>query len=433
MLTIAYLANEFPSLVEPYVGDEVAELKRRGVYVITGSVRKSRSVDRAGKVVPDLIVQRVSPTVVAAALWLCLKKWKCILFLIRRLALGCKEGPVQRAKAVIHTFFGACYAVMLTERGVEHIHVHHGYFGSWIAMVAARLLDVGFSLTLHGSDLLLHGTYLDVKLAACSFCVTISEYNRAFILARYPHIPKEKIVVSRLGVDVPDRVTASAIRKETNQPSLTILTVGRLHAVKDHAFLIRASAGLSALGLRFECWIAGEGPERRNLESLIRKYGMGERVRLLGHVRREDMDSLYQRADVVVLTSRSEGIPLVLMEAMARGKIVVAPAITGIPELVIPGKTGFLYSGRSMDDFIDSLLLVHSLLKNQPDVARGERHPGSDVLRSIQRAARAQVQQNFERSKNLERFASTFLERITTRRERVANENLVLQQVQLPL
>src|SRR5438552_2733895 len=108
------------------------------------------------------------------------------------------------------------------------------------------------------------------------------------------------------------------------------------------------TTAISDRELPFECSIAGEGPERRHLESLIRKFRLEDRVTLLGHVAREQMDSLYDRADIVVLTSRSEGIPLVLMEAMARGKIVLAPAITGIPELVIAGKTGFLYEPASM-------------------------------------------------------------------------------------
>ena len=109
--------------------------------------------------------------------------------------------------------------------------------------------------------------------------------------------------------------------------------------------------------MTFECLIAGEGPERRNLESLIRRCGLEERVTLLGHVPREHMDSLYDRADVVVLTSRSEGIPLVLMEAMARGKIVLAPAITGIPELVIAGRDGISVRSRIAGGFRGPLAL----------------------------------------------------------------------------
>ena len=78
--------------------------------------------------------------------------------------------------------------------------------------------------------------------------------------------------------------------------------------------------------------------------------------------RRPQLDSLYRRADVVVLTSRSEGIPLVLMEAMARGRIVLAPAITGIPEIVIPGKTGFLYAPGALQDFVAKILFIQKLM-----------------------------------------------------------------------
>ena len=171
------------------------------------------------------------------------------------------------------------------DRGVDHIHVHHGYFGSWIGLVAARLLGVGFSMTLHGSDLLLNGAYLDAKLKNCEFCMTISEYNRRYILKHFPGVDPEKIMVSRLGVDVPEQAESRRVARGKRR-IFTLLAVGRLHAVKDHAFLVRACARLRDGGLDFECWIAGEGPERQRLELLIRKNRLAEQIRLLGHVGR---------------------------------------------------------------------------------------------------------------------------------------------------
>ena len=200
MLTVAYLANQFPSPVEPYVGEEIEELRRRGVRVVTGSVRKTRS-EASKRVRLRLCCSRLSAIVLLRAAWLCLRRWKRISPRDVRVIFRGREGPLQRVKALLHTWLGACYAVLLESRGVEHIHVHHGYFGSWIAMVAARLLDVGFSMTLHGSDLLLHGSYLDVKLENCAFCLTVSEYNRRYILEHYPGVDAEKLVVSRLGVE----------------------------------------------------------------------------------------------------------------------------------------------------------------------------------------------------------------------------------------
>ena len=162
-------------------------------------------------------------------------------------------------------------------------------------MTAALLKGVRFSMTLHGSDLLLNGTYLDLKLELCAFCVTVSEYNRRFILTHYPTVDPRKLVVARLGVELPEHMKPPTELSQRRVGSLTLLAVGRLHPVKDHAFLIEACRQLQSFDVRFECMIAGEGPERRHLEVLIRKYGLEDRVTLLGHVRREQMGSLYDR------------------------------------------------------------------------------------------------------------------------------------------
>lgn len=434
MLTVAYLANEFPSPVEPYVGEEIAELRSRGVRVIAGSVRKRRGeeTDFSAKGAPEIVLRAANITAFTRAAWLCVRKSRRIAPLIARIVFRGKEGLLQRLKALVHTFLGACYAELLEGRGIDHIHVHHGYFGSWIAMTAARLLDVGFSMTLHGSDLLVHGTYLDVKLANCTFCLTVSDYNRRFILERYPMVSQEKVLVARLGVDVPENSTPTSLRGKAGTDLLSMLAVGRLHAVKDHAFLVRACAQLAAQGVQVECFIAGDGPERCRLESLIQNCELDDRVSLLGHVPREQIGLLYDRADVVVLTSRSEGIPLVLMEAMARGKIVVAPAITGIPELVVSGKTGFLYEPGSQRDFVDCLSFVHSLMRAERG-ADLHHHPhilsAPNQLDWVRHAARVQVHHNFNRKKNLESFADLFLQRILPKSESIPDENFVLQQI----
>jgi colanic acid/amylovoran biosynthesis glycosyltransferase len=437
VLTVAYLANLFPSAVEPYVAEEIQELRRRGVRVIAGSVRRPAALEEdekeqvtGGTRVPEIVLQPLRVIVLLQALLLCVRRWNRISPLLGRVVFRGAEGPLERAKALLHTWMGACYAVRLEGRGIEHIHVHHGYFGSWMAMVAARLLNVGFSMTLHGSDLLLRKAYLDAKLAACTFCLTVSEYNRRHILEHYPTVEPQKVVVSRLGVEVSERPDWLPAGSPTRAAEFTLLTVGRLCAAKDHAFLLRACAQLRMRGVNFDCFIAGDGPERRRLQSLIRKYGLDQQVTLLGHVPHQQMDSLYDQADVVVLTSRSEGIPLVLMEAMARGKIVLAPAITGIPELVIPGKTGFLYQAGSLDDLLDRLLLIRSLLQaqNHPHL-----HPELDSTASqlnwIRHAARVQVRHNFNRKKNLESFAGLFLERVAAQTESLPHEDFVLQQI----
>src|SRR5579864_411236 len=289
-------------------------------------------------------------------------------------------------------------------------------------MVAARVLGATFSMTLHGSDLLVRADYLDIKLKNCRFCVTISDFNRQHILRNYPEVDSRKIFVQRVGIDTKEW------RNQGQGPtteSKTILSVGRLHTVKNHAFLVLACRALKSGGAQFRCSIAGDGEERLRLKQLISALGLEQEVKLLGHVPREQLADLYDQADLVVLTSRSEGIPVTLMEAMPMEKLVLAPEITGIPELVKDGKTGFLYEANSMEDFLHKLWFILQV---------------GGSLEGIRQAARRQVERDFNRSLNLKAFAHDFLERLGAIQKpaliaavRGADEDPLLQQVQLSI
>jgi colanic acid/amylovoran biosynthesis glycosyltransferase len=283
-----------------------------------------------------------------------------------------------------------------------------------MAMAAAQLLNIGFSFTLHGSDLLLRGDLLTSKLLACQFCVTVSEFNRNYILRNYPSIHSDKIVVQRLGVDRVLAWPAPPIGSPSPRRRFSILSIGRLHKVKDHRFLLEACAGLRDQGVNFICWIIGEGPERPVLESLIVASRLQGHVCLLGHLPRTELAGYYRYSDLVVMTSKSEGIPVVLMEAMAHEKLVLAPAITGIPELVEHQRTGFLYQPGSLPDFISAVRWIQN-------------HQSS--LSAIQHAASASIAASYDRQRNVSSFADNFLARISHSEGDHAHP--VLQQVRL--
>lgn len=418
MPNVAYLSNIFPSRVEPYVLDEIRELRSHGINVIPcSSIRSSTGPDSdlnswAGE---TLFLDPLQFGFVFRAVRLFIRNFGYLKDFVRR-ALSRKRATERRFPALLHTFLGIYYAAMLEKRRVEHIHVHHGYFGSWVAMVAASVLNIPFSMTLHGSDLLIHAAYLDIKLRQCRFCVTISEFNRRHILANYPEIDRAKIFVIRMGVDC-DMPFAPAPKYEDS--IFRMLAVGRLHAVKDHAFLLHACHLLKRCGLHFVCSIVGEGPERSSLETLIRDLRLKRQVQLLGELFRDDVNQQYEKADLIVLTSRSEGIPLVLMEAMARGKTVLAPAITGIPELVEDGTTGFLYRNGSLKDFASRVELISN--------AR------SGLVR-LRQAARQHVTQHFNNRKNTAAFCELLISHLRARAVLASNaeirsshENSVLQ------
>ena len=413
--TVAYLANQFPSPVEPYVVEEIQELRKRAVHVVLGSARQPvPNLDGYLQrfAAETLYLQPLRLGLLFRAAWLCVRRFRLLSGLARRILFCGRETPGQRLRTLVHTWLGACYALQLRGRGVQHIHVHHGYFASWIAMVAAKLSAISFSMTLHGSDLLLHPAYLDTKLANCKFCVTVSEFNRQHLLQHYPNIDPVKIVLRRMGTSVhPETFLPGKAEHPPRQ--LVMLAVGRLHPVKDHAFLVRACRRLKDKNLPFRCWIAGEGPQRAAVERLIRDLDLQNDITLLGHLCRAQLDSFYSACDLVVLTSRSEGLPLVLMEAMAHGKLVLAPAITGIPELVIHGKTGFLYRAKSLDDFVAQVQILSNL---------------RPALAPIRRAARQYVLEHFNRQRNLARFGDVLLAHLS---EATANPHAdsLLQQI----
>jgi colanic acid/amylovoran biosynthesis glycosyltransferase len=412
VLTIAYLTNRFPSAVEPYVPDEIREFQKRGVVVQPCSVLRpvDAATDAAGQDVFYLFPCGAWSITRTTWLWM-LQFWK-LRAMWKRVLRG-PESLFRKLKTLPHAWLGACLALRLQGRHIEHIHVHHGYFASWVAMVAAQLSGISFSMTLHGSDLLLHDAYLNLKLESCAFCVTISEFNRQFILRRFPRVSAGKIALQRMGVDCPS-LPASTLPVKSVASRFRLLCVGRLQAVKNHAFLIRACRLLKDRGLEFSCDLAGDGPERGELERLIRELDLEAEVQLFGHVPRAKLDGLYERADLVVLTSLSEGIPLVLMEAMARAKPVLAPAITGIPELIADGQNGFLFPSGCLDAFVRQIETIRDTYS---------------ALGPLRQAARQRVIEKFNRKKNLAAFCDEFLARLNHYEEKPKREDPVLQQI----
>ena len=418
MTTVAYIANQFPCSVEPYVMDEIGALRLRGVRVIPCSgkrVRPGELGEREREFWNETrFFHPLSDTQLARAVRRLVSHPSYYSTLLKPVLRDFPVAPRRRVRSFAHTLMGSALADELAPLGVDHIHAHHGYFASWMALVAADLLGIGFSFTLHGSDLLVHADLLGEKLRRCCFCITVSDFNRAHILRTFPSTPPAKVIVQRLGVDPVPRTKECLPKPEPRR--FCLLSVGRLHAVKNYEFLVRACAILRDEGLDFLCWIAGEGTKRAALQFLIADLGLRDRVLLLGHVDHSELSGYYRYADLVTLTSHSEGLPVVLMEAMAHQKLVLAPAMTGIPELVEHGHNGFLYQSGSLPDFVST---VQWILEHQAS------------LGPVRRAAAEKTALQYDRQRNLGQFADQFLARIAPPQH--LYENPLLQQVQLPV
>ncbi|WP_051560108.1 glycosyltransferase family 4 protein [Marinobacterium jannaschii] len=275
------------------------------------------------------------------------------------------------------------------------IHAHFTYGAASVAMWAQRLSGVPYSLTLHGSDLTFDDAPdLAEKLASASEIISISEYNRRYIAEHFPAVDSSRIRVIPMGVKpLPETPVRQACRGDGRSSALKLLNVGRLSNHKAQHILIEACARLRQQGVAFSLDIIGEGDYRPRLEALIDQHQLGDQVRLLGPRFHSEVLAAYAAADLFVLSSVAEGMPVVLMEAMQAGVPVVATEISGIPELLDYGRGGVLVPPGDVTALADALCRI----------ANGELE-----LKQKQEYAMQHIQKQFDEDKN-SRYFGQFL------------------------
>ena len=250
---------------------------------------------------------------------------------------------------------------MARAQGVEHIHAEFAGYPATAAWIAARASGVPFSFSAHMHDIFVTQGLLVDKAREARFVRVISDYNCRF-LAALPGFPAQKLHVLRCGV------TLSAPTPLPPSPgqgrALRILFVGSLIPRKGVAHLLQAVAALSDR-IDWQLDILGGGPEDDRLRMLATRLGLGERVRFRGPQAAAAVRAAMQAAHVLVVPSvtdadgQSEGIPVVLMEALAQARPVIASDLSGIPELVRDGETGWLAGPGDADAIAAALTRAH--------------------------------------------------------------------------
>jgi Glycosyltransferase len=263
-------------------------------------------------------------------------------------------------------FFGAlgifpktvCFAYEMASQGVTHIHAHFANHPAVAALIIHQLTDIPFSFTARGSDVHVDRRMLDRKIAASAFAITVSSYNKELMINECSPSVYNKIHVIYGGIDT--EVFSPRPKSDSNGP-FQILCVSSFEEVKGHIYLIEACRLLRERGVDFECHLVGDGPLRRKIEKQIARAGLKDRVWLYGACTQAKVIEKLSRADVAVLATaptpsgKCEGIPNVLKEAMACGLPVVASSISGIPELVDDGRSGFLVPPKNVTTIADAL------------------------------------------------------------------------------
>jgi colanic acid/amylovoran biosynthesis glycosyltransferase len=404
-LRVAYLLVRFPTLYETYVYNEIYGLYQNGVEVEVFSARAAKGGpvhERAQEVANLVPVHHSSPI-----------SWPVLManlhFLIRSplkylralmWAIGTTyRTPMYMGLALLLFPKAVYYARIMRSHEIDHIHVHFAWVQQIMAVVASRLIGVSNSVTLHAFDLYTQNpAVVRGQLEAATRLITISDFNRDFIASLCPDIARDDVALVRLSLDMEEfHPGDGGDASETCQ----LLSVGRLVAKKGYEYLIEACALLSQRGLDFHCSIVGEGPRAVKLEALVAEHGLESKVTFTGALAAADVRRLYQQSDVfalacvVVDSGDRDGMPTVLIEAMATGMPVVSTPVTGIPELVTDGENGFLVPERDVPALAEAL---ETLMRN------------GDLRISMGRKARERVASEFDSRRTAPQLASIFRE-----------------------
>jgi colanic acid/amylovoran biosynthesis glycosyltransferase len=365
---IGYVISRYPAVSHTFIQREVLGLRKLGWTVTTISIRRAASKDLLTDA--DRDEARQTRVIVPPGIFTLLTAWAYAFFFtpgnfLR--ALSC-AWHLRRPgiRGMLWEFFYFLEALLVhrlcRKKGIRHLHAHFANVASDVALLASILNAGTFSYTMHGPteffDIAHHR--LAEKTRAARFVVCISDFARSQLMSMVApeHWPKLQVV--HCGVDPQQFEVSRLQRLDAGTRPLEIFCVARLAPVKGHAILFQAVGELALRGHDVRITVAGDGPLRTELIRLAEVLGIHTHVRFLGSVGQDVIHSLYSAADIFVLPSFAEGVPVVLMEAMAARCPVIATRIAGISELIEHGVTGLLVNpGRAdlLSDAVERLLL----------------------------------------------------------------------------
>lgn len=339
-LRVGYLTNVYPGVSHSFIRREILALQRAGVMVERFSIRPPKGPlpdpdDRAEQARTTVLLDAGAGTILGATLAMLASR--PVLFLKAlgtALSMGARAGGAGPVRHLAY-LAEACLLVRLARaRNLRHIHVHFGTNPAAVARLAWRLGGPGYSMTVHGPDEFdaPRALSLPEKIADAAFTVAISHHGRGQLMRWSDRAAWPRIAVVRCGLDrgFLEAAPADHVPKAATP---VFLCVARLDPQKGLSLLIEAAARLAA-DHDFELRIIGDGAMRAELSRRITELGLGRRIALPGWRSAAAIREELEGALALILPSFAEGLPVVLMEALALGRPVIATAVAGVPELV---------------------------------------------------------------------------------------------------
>jgi colanic acid/amylovoran biosynthesis glycosyltransferase len=361
-LRIAYVINQYPKVSHSFVRREILALERQGFDILRIALRgwdgdlvdqqdeqertRTRYVLQAG--FSTLLWAMLRAVVTAPGRFI--HALALVIHMSRR-----AERPLPYHLAYLAE---ACHMLpWLKSFGASHMHAHFGTNSAEVAMLAHALGGPSYSFTVHGPEEFDKAQFLGIgeKVRRAAFVVAISSHGRSQLCRWIDHAHWTKVKVVHCGLD-------AAFHAAMGTPpalSQRLVCVGRLCEQKGQLLLVEAAHHLARKGLKFELVLAGDGEMRAQVEELIKRYGLASQVRITGWISNDQVRDEILASRGLVLPSFAEGLPVVIMEAMALRRPVLTTYVGGIPELVRPGENGWLVPagnidelGAAMEDFL---------------------------------------------------------------------------------
>lgn len=379
---IAYLTSEYPKVSHTFILREIEALRAQGIAVVTCSTRKppaslfkgprEQAAHGSTFYIIDTARRRPDRLIGAHLGWLARRPgaW------FRALGLAWKIRQPGVKAMFWHLFYfleAGLLADHLRRRGVVQLHNHFSNPSCSVAMLAALIADIPFSFTAHGPEEFFHPyeNALSEKVARARFVAAISHFCRSQLMLFSDPRHWDRIAIVHCGID-----PRTYGRTPRDRFAKRVLFVGRLAPVKGGPLLLEAFARALKVHPDATLTIVGDGTERPALEARAARLNLGDAVTFAGYRTQEQVADHLEGSDMLVLPSFAEGVPVVLMEAMAARLPTIASRVAGVPELVRDGETGFVTPPGDLDTLADRLIRLMS----DPDLCRRMGEAGRAVV-----------------------------------------------------
>lgn len=384
VMRIGYVVKMFPRLSETFVLNEMIELERQGAEITVFSIKKPNE----GRFHPQVSNLKARVYYLEDLdskkypVWLS-RDWKSLGDSVERVWPILKEALAEGNNTRVEQIWWAAWlAARIHELGINRLHAHFASLPSTIADLAGRIAGVPYSFTAHAKDIYVYDMQqhqLEEKLQTAQFVVTVTEYNRRYLIDQGGSGDKVKLLYNGINLD-----RFSYAPPEAREDNL-VLAVGRLVPKKGFDDLLLAFRTLLSDGVSFRCKIVGDGPEREALESLKSELGLNGLVELTGPRNSDEVNAMLKQATLFALPCKAaedgniDALPTVLLESLAVGLPSVSTNFSGIPEIIDNGKEGLLVQDG------DSVALAGAIKELLSNPARRAEFSRSGRMKAEQR------------------------------------------------